>query len=49
MDRNEINEKILKKIDMAVECISQTRDADFNDKLSCIICNLAAAYECLNK
>lgn len=49
MDKEEVNERILEKIRVAIDCISQNRDADFNEKISCVICNLASAYECLNK
>lgn len=32
MDKNDVSKKILEKISMAIECISQNRDADFNEK-----------------
>lgn len=49
MDKQEINDKLLEKIDMAIDCIASNRDPEYNERISCVVCNLASAYEALDK
>lgn len=49
MDKNQISNKLLEKIDMAIESIAYNRDPDYNEKASCVVCNLAAAFKYLSK
>lgn len=42
-----VKQKILDRINDAVDCLGITRDVNYDEQVSCIICNLANAYLCL--
>ena len=49
MDIDDTRETILDKIDMALAAIDKRQSPEFNEQVSCIVCNLAQAYSCLQE
>lgn len=47
MDIDDIRETILDRIDMALAAIDQRQSPEYNEQVSCVVCNLAQAYSCL--
>lgn len=49
MNRGETQSEILKKINETLAALQAAHSVDFNEKVSCIVCNLASAYQCLGE
>lgn len=49
MDIGDIRQTILDRIDMALEALDNRQSAEFNEQVSCVVCNLAQAYSCLQE
>ena len=49
MDIYTIKEMIIDKMDMALNAIDKRQSPEFNEQVSCIVCNLAQAYSCLQE
>ncbi|MBU9728058.1 hypothetical protein [Diplocloster modestus] len=47
MDAYVIKEEILSKLNIALAAIDQRQSAEYNEQVSCVVCNLAQAYSCL--
>lgn len=49
MNREETQSEILKKLNETLAALQDAHSVDFNEKASCIVCNLASAYQCLGE
>lgn len=47
MDIDDIRGAILDRIDMALAAIDRRQSPEFNELVSCVVCNLAQAYSYL--
>lgn len=49
MNTEETRIRILLKIDEVIPALATNRDPEFNEQVSCVICNLASAYKDLDQ
>lgn len=47
VSKEAVKQKILDRIDAAIDCLLITRDVAYNETISCVVCNLANAHQCL--